>query len=427
MMDGHDDATGFRRRVAARVYYGWVIAVACFLGSLVVFGMSYSYGVFADHLAESFTASRARVSAVYGVHTFVLFFGSPFIGVLVDRYGPRRTLFAGGTLLGMGLVGASRADSLLSFGVAYGLAVALGLSAVYVVAYATVPRWFQRRRGTATGIATSGLGAGLLAVPPAATALIGAVGWRTSFLVLAVVLVGILMVVAILFVDGPDAVDADPNVEFTGGWPEREPLPLRERAARVWSVVRSRSFLLVFVGWTCVYAALYVVLAHLVFYVTDVGMARWVGVWAIGAIGVGTSIARLSVGKLSDRVGRVRTFVACSAVMGLALVALSLATTPVLVFVVVVGFSVGYGGNGALLSPLIADLFGETDLATLFGAMSIAFAVAGLVAPPLAGAAHDALGTYVPVFRAVGALGLIGAGLIRVAGRRQRARTGGRA
>lgn len=424
-MGDDDESTGLRRRVAARVYYGWVIAGACFLGSLVVFGMSYSFGVFADRLAESFVASRAQVSMVYGVHTFVLFLGAPFVGGLVDRYGPRRTLLAGSALLGLGLAGASRAGSLLSFGVAYGLVVALGLSAVYVVAYATVPRWFQRRRGTATGIATSGLGAGLLAVPPGASALVSAVGWRATFLVLAAVLVTILAVVAALIVDGPDAVGADASVEFPDGRPEREPLAPHERAVRVWSVARSRPFLLVLGGWVCVYGTLYVVLGHLVFYVTDAGMARWVGVWAIGAIGVVTSLARLGVGRLSDRIGRVRTFVACSASMGLAVAALSLATVPTLVFVVAVVFAIGYGGNGALLSPLVADLFGETDLATLFGAMSLAFAVSGLLAPSLAGAAHDALGTYVPVFLTVGALGLVGAGLVRAAGRFQRDRVAG--
>lgn len=415
-------ATGdrLRRRVAARIYYGWVIAVACFLGSLAVFGLSYSFGVFADRLAADFAASRARVSTVFGVHTFVLYVGAPLAGGVVDRYGPRRTLLAGAAMLGVGLVGASRAGSLLSFGVAYGLMVALGLSIVYVVAYASVPRWFQRRRGTANGIATSGLGAGLLVVPPAASALLDVVGWRGAYLVLAVALVVLVLVVAALFVRGPEAVGADPTVEFPEGRPGRDALTARERATRAWSVVRSRPFLLVLFGWGCVYATLYVVLAHLVFHVTDVGMARWVGVWAIGTIGVVTSVSRLVVGRLSDRVGRVRTFVACSACMGLTVAALSVATVPAAVFAVVVAFGVGYGGNGALLSPLVADLFGETDIATLYGATSLAFGAAGLLAPPLAGAAQEALGTYDPVFLAVGALGLVGAWLIRAAGRLQR-------
>lgn len=412
-----DGLGALRRWTAARVYYGWVIALACFLGALVVFGMTYSFGVFADRLADSFAASRTRVSAVFGVHTFVIYAVAPFVGGLVDRYGPRRALLAGAALLGVGLAGASRAGSLLSFGVAYGLVVALGLSVVYVVAYATVPRWFGRRRGAANGVATAGLGAGLLAVPPAASVLVAAVGWRGTFLVLAAGLVGVLMVVAALFVDGPEAVGADASVEFPDGRPERESLAPRERAARVRTVVRSRPFLLVLAGWVCVYATLYVVMGHLVFYVTDAGMVRQVGAWAIGAIGVVTSLSRLGVGALSDRLGRVRTFVACSAWMGLTVAALSLAGTPAGVVVVAAAFGVGYGGNGALLSPLVADLFGEADLATLYGAMSLAFAVAGLAAPPLAGATYEALGTYEPVFLAVGALGLVGAGLVWIAGR----------
>lgn len=405
------------RLVDANVYYGWIVAWGCFVASLVVFGMTYSFGIFVDAMMVSFEASRGRISLVYGVHTFVLFVSAGLVGGLVDAIGPRRMLTVGGVLLGAGLVGASRSESLLALFLSYGVVAAVGLSVVYVVAYATVPKWFSRRRGLANGVATAGLGVGLLTVTPVASSLIDAFGWRTAYLVLAAGLVAVLGLVALVFAGDPADVGADPAHEFPEGRPESDVLGASARIRRATSVVRRPAFLLVLLGWVCVYATLYVVMGHLVLYVTDVGMARWVGVWAVAALGVSTSGARIGLGFVSDRVGRVRLFVTCSALMGLTLLLLPLAVAPLAVFGFAVVYGVGYGGNGALLSPLVADMFGTTDLNTLFGVMSLAFAVSGLLAPPIAGTIHDAVGTYVPVFVGVGLLGLVGAALVAAAGR----------
>ncbi|WP_458190207.1 MFS transporter [Haladaptatus sp. NG-WS-4] len=394
------------------IYYGWIIAGACFLASFVVFGMTYSFSVFADAMMTSFEASRARISLVFGIHTFILYVSAVVVGGLVDTVGPRRMLLIGGGLLSAGLVGASQSGTLPALMFSYGVFAALGLSIVYVIAYATVPRWFGRRRGLANGLATSGLGIGLLTISPAASTLIQAFGWRTTYTILAVGLAAIVAVVVFVFADEPTDVEADLSVEFPNRQPTRGSVDLQTQFWRAWSIVQRPAFLLVLLGWICVYATLYVVMGHLVLYVTDAGMDRWVGVWAIASIGISTSVARLGLGFMSDRVGRVRLFVACSAVMGATTLLLAVAVTPLAVFAITIAFGLGYGGNGALLSPLVADLFGTAELNTLYGVMSLAFAISGLLAPPAGGAVRDVLGTYVPVFVGVGILGLAGAGCV---------------
>jgi MFS family permease len=90
--------------------------------------------------------------------------------------------------------------------------------------------------------------------------------------------------------------------------------------------------------------------------------------------------------------------------------------TPALVLAVVVLFGVGYGGSIALLSPLLAELFGVGDINALFGLTSLAFALSGAVVPFLAGASFDALGSYVPSLVVGGCIGLLSAVVIEVAG-----------
>ena len=425
------------------VYYGWVVVAACFVAAVAVFGTSYSFGVFFDRMLASFGGTRADLSLVFGVQTFVLYVGAAAVGGAVERYGVRRSLAAGAALLGVGLAGTSRSDTFLELVASYGVVSALGLSLVYVVAYATVPRWFGRRRGFANGVATSGLGVGLVVVTPAASALVAAFGWRTAFLVLAVGLVASLLAAAAALADDPADVDADTSGEFpdaTGGGvpddagaagavdPDGTDSPggdggsgeTGDRARDVASVIRSPPFLLVLAGWTCVYASLYVVMGHLVLYVTDAGMAKRVGVLAISVVGASTSVARLGVGYLSDRLGRVRIFAACGGLMGTLLLFLPAATAPALVWAFAALYGVGYGGAGALLSPLAADLFGERNLGALYGVLSLAFAASGLLAPYLAGLGYEAFGGYDLVFAVTGAAGLVGAAAIAVAGRMAR-------
>ncbi|MFB6124258.1 MAG: MFS transporter [Haloferacaceae archaeon] len=403
-----------RAALADRFYYGWVVAVACLLAATAVFGLTYSFGVFFERMLAAFAASRARLSLVFGVQTFVLYVGATASGGLVDRYGPRRMLLVGTGLLVGGLLATSRSRSFLALLAAYGLVTALGLSIVYVVAYASVPRWFGRRRGAAQGLATAGLGLGLVAIPPAADALIRSVGWRNAFVALAAGVGAVCLVVSLLFADDPVDVGADPSVEFPDGRADGSDSDPRGAAT---TALRRPSFLLVLLGWVFVYTTLYAVMSHLVLHVTDVGLPQQVGVTAIAVIGVTTSVARIGLGVLSDRVGRVRIFVVCSTLMGLSMAALAVAQSPLAVFAVVAAYGVGYGGNGALLSPLVADLFGNENLSTLYGILSVAFAVSGLAAPPVAGAVFERAGGYAPIFLAFGALGVVGAGCVGVAGR----------
>ncbi len=411
-----------RSRLASSVYYGWVVAACCFVVTGVLFGMTYSFSVFYDSLLAAFDASPARVSLVFGVQTFVIYVGAALLGAALDRFGPRRMLLAGTVLLAGGLYGTAISDSYATLVVAYGLVTGLGMGLLYLVAYAVVPHWFGRRRGAATGFASAGLGVGMLVIAPASAELIARYGWRGTFRTLAVALAAVLLVAVALLADSPREVGADPSREFPEGRPAADGRPASDGGAtatsaeRAWATVRSLPFLLVVLGWTLIYAPLYVLVNHVVPFAATVG-AEWAGVLAISLVGLTTSGARLGIGVVSDRLGRVRIFVTCSALMGVALLALPFARAPLALLGVAALFGLSYGGNGALLSPLVADLFGADRLGTLYGLASVAFAVSGLLASPLASLGYGTLGTYLPVFLVTGVVGIAGAACIAGAGR----------
>ncbi|WP_336136021.1 MFS transporter [Natronomonas amylolytica] len=405
------------RLADASTYYGWVIVGACFLVSGVVFGMTYSFGIFLDPLASSFRASTARVSLVFGVQLFVLYAAGPPMGGLVEWLGPRRSLVLAAGLLGGGMLAGSRAGSLLALVATYSVVTGAGMSLAFVIGYATPPQWFQRRRGLATGIASAGLGVGMVIIAPTASMLVTRVGWRGAFLFLGGGLAVTLLLAALLMVDEPGHVDAAIDAEFPEGRPESKD-GWRDQLRTVREAVKNRAFLLLFAGYVLMYVSLYVLLNHVVNFATEQGI-RATGVLALSVVGGATTLTRLAVGGVADRLGRLAIFVVCGAVMGSVLLALPLGRTPAVLLALAACFGIGYGGTGALLSSVPADLFGGRNLNTLFGLVSLSFAIPGLLAPAAAGFGFDRFGTYTPVFVASGLVGFLGVLLVAAAARLQ--------
>ncbi len=401
-----------------RIYYGWVVVAACFIGSFVVFGLSYSFGVFFEEILTEFGYSRSVTAIAFGVQTLSLYIGAGIIGAIIDRFGSRQILLVGSATLCIGLLGTSQAPS---FGVLvffYGIVTGLGMSVIYIVSYATVPRWFEQRQGFAAGIASAGLGAGMVAGAPASAWLIAEVGWRTAVLVLTAVTALLLGLVTLLVRDDPHSVDiSPPEGEFTAVEDSSPPANWRNQYQEIRQTALQPSFLLLFIGWTLIYTTLYILFAHLVVHITELGYSRAIGASAIALIGVSTAFGRVVIGYLGDRAGRIRTFIVCSSLMGLSTALLPLATSVGAIFTFAVIYGLVYGGNGALLAPVTADLFGRININAVFGLISLSFAVSGLVTPSLAGAGYDTFGTYNPAFVISGVAAICGAVCIFIADR----------
>lgn len=409
---GADDpsATGER-------YRGWYVVSGAFVGAFVVFGLTYAFGVFLEPVQRDLGGSRSGVSFVFSLQTAVIYVAAAFLGVFADRFGIRRLLLFGAGTLALGGVWTSQVSSYGGLLFAYGILTAVGLGSIYVVSYATVPRWFERRRGLATGVATAGLGIGMVAMAPLASELVSAMGWRNAILVLVLGAAVAVAAVVPLFAPDPASTGVDPGDEFAGAVPEYEPPSWTALREDVLSVATSRSFVLVFLGWILVYGTLYAVLVHLVPHAGDVGIGTETGTLALATIGFTTGIARVVVGALADRLGRVRTFAWCSLGMGVATIGLPFVTSAVGLFGFAVAFGITYGGNGALLSPLTADLFGTANANTIFGLVSLSFAISGLVAPWAAGLSYDVVGTYTPAFVVAGGATVVGSAVIALVGR----------
>ena len=144
--------------------------------------VSFGFTAVFEPIAEEFGWSYAQISLAASLRGLEIGLLAPIMGLLVDRWGPRRLVFGGGILVCIGYFIFSQVSSLAMFYGAFVL-IAIGMSAyTQTVLMTAVANWFRRKMPIAIGIMTCGFGLGGLMVP-ILTKLIDVLQWRTAMLV----------------------------------------------------------------------------------------------------------------------------------------------------------------------------------------------------------------------------------------------------
>lgn len=373
-----------------RVFRGWLVVAGAFAVMMLGFGAAYTFSAFVEPLQRDFGASRGSVSLVFSLAGF-LYFGLGIVsGPLADRWGSRRLAVIGMLLIGAGLVLASMARSLTEVYVAYGLGVGLGVGFSYVPAIGAVQRWFVRRRGFASGLAVAGIGIGTLVMPPVASWLIEALGWRGAYLALGGVTAMAGALLALLIANDPQEFGLGPD-----GDPPLARAPMSVPAGMsVREAVGSRRFAVLYIACLICSFGVFVPFVHLVPYATDHGIAPTMAVLLLGVIGIGSTAGRFLLGGLADRMGRQQALLASFAGMALALAVWALSTQfwPLAAFAFV--FGVFYGGWVAVIPSVVMDYFGGRNVSGIIGILYTSVAFGTLIGPSAAGFAFDLSHSY---------------------------------
>lgn len=369
--------------------YAWVMVWATFVALAVIFGVAYSFAAFFEPLARAFDAPRAEVALVFGLSGLVYFVLGAAGGWLADRHGPRIVCGAGMLCIAAGLVGASLAQSIQAVYWAYGAGVGVGIALVYTPSIAAVQPWFTRRRGLASGIASAGIGAGTVAVPLAATALIAAWQWRGALQGLALFVLSVGLGAALLLKRAP-AATARGGQAVAGH--------------SLAQALRTPSF-----GWLYLMTlasgpVMFIPFAHVSAAARDLGVADGLAVGLVGVIGIGSLVGRFVIGALADRLGRPLTLLLAQASLGLSYLLWWAAGGHLAMALFALWLGLSYGGIVSLLPALVMDCFGPRAVSAILGTLYTGAALGNLGGPWLAGAVFDARGSYTPVILACLAL-----------------------
>jgi MFS family permease len=380
-----------------KVFYGWMVAAAGFVLSLIGLGTRYSFGVFVKSIEGDFALSRGAVSGIFSVYMLLCCIFAVVGGWASDRYGPKRIAFLMSSFTGLSLLLTSQAIAPWQLLITYGLFLSLGTGPLFTVVNSTASRWFHRKRGLVLGITSSGGGLGAILMAPLATYLISHFDWRTAFIVTGIIAWFFSACMSLLLRKDPRDIgllpDGDKSESDPTGKGNEKKLVQTDSPSALQALKTSQFWFLAF-GWLCVSLSMHLIFVHVVPYALEMGIASMDAAIIIGLIGSATVIGRLFFGKVSDSIGRKIPAIACGFLQVGALVWLIWAGDLWMFYAFALGFGISAGGLGTMITILIGDVFGMQSIGAIMGMMSAGWALGAASGPAIAGYIFDFSGHY---------------------------------
>lgn len=315
----------------------------------------------------------------------------------------------GAILLASGLALSSLASMPWHYYLSFGLLAGSGLSLAGSVSFTRlISNWFVKRRGLALSFIYAGLNSSF-ALYPAAALLLERTGWRSTFLIEAALVVGLLLpFLALLLRSRPE----DKGLLPYGNEVKPSEMLTKRKHYEVSGASRNddwtvRKALKNFRFWALCFTAFaswgigqQIMLAHHIAFAEDMGYSRIYASSILAFFGMFVPIGALA-SLISDRIGREITFSIASIIGTIGLVILILmkdSSQTWMLYAYSILFGLGVGINSSTLAAASTDLFHGKKAGTMIGFVWFAFSVGGTIGPWLGGFIFEVSGSYFPAF-----------------------------
>jgi MFS family permease len=365
----------------------WAVASV----ALAVLGMSFGAAWISVVALKDIAGEAGGARSVPALAGALAWLGSGIGGILMsriaDRFGTRFTVIFGSLMIGVGL-------SISSFGpswplwIGHGLFIGLiGLGGINAPLYIYVSRWFDRRRGSALALISSGTYIAGAFWPPIFERVIANFGWRQAMLWYALAEVIVVAPLAAIYFRAPPEVIQPAMASGFGpgkarvlGWPPNV----------VFASMCGAAIL------CCIPMAM--PQGHLVAFCSDLGISRSMGALMLSIL-LGTAfLSRQIWGVISDRIGGLATVLIGSAWQAASMTAFLLTQNEVGLFTVAAAFGLGFSGIIPAYVLAVRELFPASEASWRIPTLLL-FSGGGMAAGSwLAGLLYDHLGYYAPAF-----------------------------
>jgi MFS family permease len=377
-------------------FFGWrMVAVAFFVDFIAVGFFFYSYSVFFKSIAAEFGDSRLGVSIGISVTQGVGALLAPFIGRALDRFPHKRIMAAGAVSMGTGFLLLGLVQTPLQFYLVLGVFIGFGAGAMGQLATSKlVSNWFVLKRGTALGIAATGISVSGVLMPATTAWLIGEFGWRNGFVAYGVItLVIVVPLILRLVVSRPEDLGLLPD-----GATEAATLPPPKPALRTSEYIRNSNFWYLLITNGLLFCIQSATLIHMVPQLTD----RGIDLISASVIASSTALfgvmGKLIYGALVDRwdVRWALWLAIAFQVAGQLFMLFGNGYSGFLIGASLFGF--GMGGIVPMQGAVVGAAFGRESFGRVLGAMRPPMAIIHLLGVPFAGWVYDSTGSYEPAF-----------------------------
>ncbi|XP_053722848.1 monocarboxylate transporter 4 [Synchiropus splendidus] len=384
--------------------WGWAVLFGCF----VITGFSYAFpkavSVFFKELIREFNVGYSDTAWISSILLAMLYGTGPLCSVLVNKFGCRPVMMAGGLFASLGMILASFATRIIYIYLCVGVITGLGLALNFQPSLIMLNRYFSEKRPLANGLAAAGSPVALCCLSPLGQVLQYQYGWRGGFLILGGILLNCCACGALMRPLVPPK--KKPHELEDGEPPAEEEKPQPRRKLLDFTVFKDRGFLVYTVAASVMVLGLFVPPVFVVNYAKGLGYEDTKSALLLTILGFVDMFARPLCGVIAGlkwvRPRSVYFFSFAMMFNGITDLVGSQASDYGGLVVFCIFFGMSYGMVGALQFEVLMAIVGTEKFSSAIGLVLLMEAIAVLVGPPGAGRLLDYTHKYMYVFLLAG-------------------------
>ena len=413
------------------MFRGWIMAglgaLVMILGDVPLF---HGLPVWSPVLRNAFGWTAGQMSWAFAVTRAEGGLLGPVEGILIEILGPRRMVFAGLIIVGLGFVFFSQVRELWHLYAAFFI-MSMGTTlGTWLPVMTVMNHWFVRHKTRAMSMVMEGFALGGIVVPLLLAWAIGGTdpdisvrfGWRVCALFIGILCIAAAFPLSRLIRDRPEQLglrpDGDPPVR-----PAVLPLesgitrPTTEEEGYTWQeAIRTRAFWLISFGHAGSTVVIISVVVHLGLMLDDRGFSLQT-ISAVVAVYTAINLIFVPVGGyLGDKVPIRLVAFGFSAGQALAVAVLVLAHNIEMVILFAVLLGISFGGRTSVTTAIRGVYFGRRAFAAITGISMVPMNILLFVMPLYADYMRDATGNYDISFLTVAATCFFGSCLFLLLG-----------
>jgi len=290
---------------------------------------------------------------------------------------------------------------------AYGVLGGLGIGIAYVTVISTVNLWFPEKRGFSSGIMLMGFGFSLLLIGRVVDILgkSESIGWRTTYVIIAIAL-GLIFLLAAIVIKQPPGNTVFPKPKLSKDTETKETI----KNYTALEMIKRPSFILSFIYISILASSGSAAISFAKDIMLDVDASENLAVTAVGMLGVSNGLGRLTSGWLFDKYKIRKTQFISSIIAFLAplTVVLALFTSSIIIGfagLCLCGFSYGFAPTTS--SVLASEFYGPKNFPLNFSILTLILIPAPFAAL-LAGSIKSSTDSFITAFIVLTALTIVG-------------------
>jgi MFS family permease len=374
----------------------WLVVAASMCGLLVGSGpiLIFSTSVFLKPVSAELGITRGDLSSAVFLAAICTAITCPALGWLLDRFGTRRVMIPGVVLYALVVAGFGLMQTKPVFVIPliFALVGLVGAVQTPIPYAAVVAQWFDRQRGLALGIATAGVGLGVVVLPPLVALLINDFGWRNAYFGLGLAVLLLAWLPVTLFVREPPTLSRVAAAHADRNLTDALPGTQASQAFRQWE------FWALTIAFFLGVMAINGTLTHVIPLLTDRGVSLQQAAIMFSFAGYAIIGGRILAGWCLDRIWGPYVAICFFAIPMLGIALLGSGATGIVPLIGAVLCGAGIGAEIDLMAFFLSRYFGLKAYGKIYGVMFAVFNIGTGLGPALSGLTFDRFHSYGPIF-----------------------------